>query len=124
MNAEQLFLCSTDPCRHCNYHEHYSNSVADIVAGRVASYRSLTASACIKTLVILAQPAVNHVGIQPVAQRYRGNGCISVTAGLKHLSPELGPVLAPRHSLCFHSVHLFASWTLCLPALPPVVSAD
>lgn len=55
----------------------------------------MTAGAYIKTLAILAQPAVNHVGIQPVAQRYRCNGCVGITAGLKHLCLELGTVLAP-----------------------------
>lgn len=44
------------------------------------AHRSMTAGAYIKTLAILAQPAVNHVGIQPVAQRYRGNGCVGMAA--------------------------------------------
>ena len=38
---------------------------------------------------------------------------------VKHLNPELSTVLAPCHSLRLHSVHLFVSWTLCFPALPP-----
>ena len=53
------------------------------------------------------------------SHRYRGHGSIGLATGLKHPGPELGAVFAPRHSLRFHSVHLFGSWTLCLPALSP-----
>ena len=80
----------------------------------------MAATARTNALGILAQPAVNHIGVQPVAQRYRGYRGIGLAAGLEHLDTEFGTVFAPRHSLRFHSIHLFGSWTLCLLAFFPI----
>jgi hypothetical protein len=80
------------------------------------SYCHTIASDSITPSSFQPSPAVNQVCVQPVAQCYRGDRRPALTAGLQYLGPKLRAVHPTRDSLRFHSVHLFVSWTLCLPA--------
>ena len=75
---------------------------------------SVYMNACISAK-ILAQPVVNHVGIQPAAQRYRNHRGARLSTRPNNFYPELFAVLAAHYSLRFHRIHWFVSWTLCLP---------
>lgn len=84
----------------------------------VATHRATIAATAITRSAILAQPPVHHVGVQPATQRYRGNGCATLVAGLKHLGSKLSAVLSARHPLallcppvCIVDTMLTNSWT-------------
>ena len=90
------------------------NCTAMNSAPKAPTHHRKAASVCINAC-ILAQSAVDHVGIEPAAQRYRGHRGTWLSARLNNFCPELFAVLATRQSRRFQSVHLFVSWTLCLP---------